>query len=560
MKKNYLIGPNLNSKIPESCCKKKDVRIAHLKNLLAGRNASFIRLKERLEWQRARAMKAVQVQKSVEGDKGKLEQTYYDLYFRQLTEARKFSERVETIRAALSNATEASIDEARCLLNVLEYETRIAIPTLSPFPRLRVDLGLRDYCTSFCHAHRRRMTSRMPNAFAGTRVNAILDLSAFENAADYFSAVHYASKGNVKREVSRSKSRGLHCKVFEPSQHLADIEKIFSSMPERQAGALRPPYNQGSEAFLKYIALNHPNGNPPCHYHHNTWHGIFESGEGYERLLGFIMIERHGQFGHYRHIMGHGDWLGEGIMYHLHFSVIEWIFSCQPGLSLVSYAQWTDLPNAIDTRPGLTRWKKKTLFRPIRLIETLYGTPEDIRREIIENSRNKLFPNYVLDHAKSAASLYSAALMGLRDVIHLAESKINEVTLVDHDSEMMKEMRKAYPESWIYHDGDAFAFIHETRAARRRFDVVILDPWAYMEQANVKLTKFLVGIANQYVLISLTEFHFFRPNHLKPVVEDVFPYFKSLDESIVSVDLILSSRSFGGLYWCVLKLSGSLAT
>jgi hypothetical protein len=256
--------------------------------------------------------------------------------------------------------------------------------------------------------------------------------------------------------------------------------------------------------------------------------------------------------------MGHGDRLGDGIMFQLHFAVVEWIYATQPGLSLVSYAQWTDLPDSIDTRPGLTRWKKKVLFRPIRLIETLHGRPEDIRVEVVENSMNKVFPGYVLETAQSAACLYSAALMGQRDVIHVAQRGIEDVTLVDHDAEMMAEMRKAYPERWTYEVGDAFAFIRNTRAARKRFDVVILDPWVYLEQANVDLTKPLVGIANQYVLISLTDIHFFRQNHLKPTNEDAFRYFHALDENIVAVDVLLSTKAFGGLYWCVLKLQGAL--
>jgi hypothetical protein len=205
----------------------------------------------------------------------------------------------------------------------------------------------------------------------------------------------------------------------------------------------------------------------------------------------------------------------------------------------------------------LTRWKKKTLFKPMCLIETLHGTPDELRAEIIENATNKTFPVNVLEDAQSVACLYSAALMGQRDVIHVAQRGIQVVTLVDHDAEMMAEMRKVYPENWNYHVGDAFEFVRAARAARNRFDVVILDPWVYLERANVEITKALVGIANQYVLISLTDIHFFRQNYLKPVAEDAYRYFHALDQRIVAVDVVLSTRSFGGLYWCVLKLTGT---
>lgn len=531
------------------------VRVDQLKAALFERRDAVVRLKEQLGRQRDLVEKAKERLRSVEGDKGKLEQTYYDLYFSSLVEAQLFSEKIDQIRMALAGKSGPEVTLVQTLIDQLEAETHIDIPTLRPYPRLRVDLGLAEGCSEFCRRHRRAMTQRMITAFTGTRVNAILDLSEYRDMAAYVEAVRAKSKGNVIREVRHAASRGLICRGFDPADHVADIEAIFQSKPERQAGPLRPPYNKGAEAFLTYVHDNHPNRMPPCLRHHNTWHGIFEGTPHGDRLLGFIMIERHGQFGHYRHIVGHGDLLDQGIMFHLHFAVVEWIYASQPGLTLLSYAQWTDLPDVIDIRPGLTRWKKKTLFKPIRLIETLHGTPEDIRADIVENAKGRVFPEYVLETAQSAACIYSAALMGIRDVVHFARREIQEVTLVDNDAEMMAELRKAYSANWDYHVGDAFAFIRSARASRKRFDVVTLDPWVYLEQANVNIIKSIVGIARQYVLISLTDIHFFRPNYLKPVAEDVFRYFHAREESIVAVDVVLSTQGFGGLYWCVLKLA-----
>lgn len=555
MTHKYDLGALLDNRSaihPQLRCKQLEEVITKLANSLIEHKSTVENLKNRLRAQRSLVKRGAQAYKDIEANKGKLEQSYYDIYFKQLAEAQQFNERLQTIRSELSVISGFSGDKLFPLLDQLGTETKIKIPTLKPYAVQRVDLGLSDACSDFCRSHRRRMTSRMGNSFYGTRVNAILDLSEYVDANAYLKAVHTKSKGNVTRESRRSMVLGLVCKIFDPFEHIHDIDAIFQSKPERQAGVLRSPYDQGAAAFLKYVQENHSNHMSSCPRHHNTWYGIFAPSDG--RLIGFIMIERHGQFCHYRHIMGHGDWLGEGIMFHLHFAVVEWIYACQPGLNLVSYAQWTDLPDVVDTRPGLTRWKKKALFKPTCLIESLHGTPEELRTEIIENSLNKAFPSYVLESAQSAACLYSAALMGQRDVIHVAQRGIQDVTLVDHDAEMMREMRKAYPRNWDYHVGDAFEFVRSARASRRRFDVVILDPWVYLERANVKMTKTLVGIANQYVLISLTDVHFFRQNHLKPVPADVFRYFHALDERILDVDLLLSTRAFGGLYWVILKI------
>lgn len=533
---------------------RKNLAVGHLKEKIQLKDATIASLKERVRKKNKAIEKIREKQLLVEGDKGRLEQTYYDIYFDRLSDAKKFSSKIKQLKESLTELSENESAHALKLIDQLETETHIDIPTLKPYPRLRVDLGRSEECDDFCRQHRRRLTKRMVTAFAGTRVNAILDLNLYANLSDYLEAVRAASKGNVIREAKKSESYGLICNTFDPKNYLNDIDAILKSKPERQAGALRPPYDQGAENFLQYVEKNHPNRTPACPLHHNTWHGIFEAiGKNY-RLLGFIMVERHGQFGHYRHIMGHADWLALGIMYQLHFAVLKWIYASQPGLTLVSYAQWTDLPDVIDIRPGLTRWKKKALFKPVQLIETLQGSPEQIRNEILENSQNKIFPNYVLENCDSVACLYSAALMGQRDVIHFTEHNIQDVTLVDHDAEMMAEMRKAYPSNWSYLVGDAFEFIHSARSKQKRFDVVTLDPWVYLETANIKIMKSIVGIAKRYVLISLTDIHFFRPNHLKPINDDAFQYFHALSENIIDVDVVLSTKGFGGLYWCVLKL------
>jgi hypothetical protein len=492
---------------------------------------------------------------AIEADKGKLEQTYYDQYFAKLAQAERLEHALNQVKDDVASGEGAR--RAVELLEQLVADAELRIPSLRPYLRLTVDLGIGEGCTDFCHQHRRNLVARMPTAF-NTRVMAILDLAEYENAEAYIDAVRAASKGNVIREARKAEAAGLTCHLFEPAEYADDIQAILDSKPERQGGALRPPYDQGAEAFLEFIREEHANREPPCPRHHNSWYGIFGAGPGSrETLLGFIMLERNGQFGHYRHILGHGDWLAKGIMFELHFALVDLMYSSEPGLSVVSYAGWTDLPDRVDARPGLTRWKKKTLFKPRLLLEVLSSPRERIISEIIENSANKAFPEHVLDGARSGACLFCAALMGQRDVIHFHRRGIDAVTLVDHDGDMMAELQKAYPESWTYLTGDAFDFIDSASAEGREFDVVTLDPWVYLQQRTIGHLRQLISLANNHVVISLTDTHFFRRNHVAPTADAVFRYFNSLDPRVRAAEVLLSTPHAGGLYWCVLDVQGA---
>jgi hypothetical protein len=267
-------------------------------------------------------------------------------------------------------------------------------------------------------------------------------------------------------------------------------------MPERQEGAMRPSYDQTVEEMGGAPAMLGPVTEPGCAKHHDYWFGIFRPAPGHAQgdgavtdaqLVGYIMLERNGAFAHYRHILGHGDFLQDGIMLQLQLELMEWVYKTQSGLEVISYAGWTELPGVIDTRPGLTTWKKKTLFEPRLLMETVTETPEAQIAELISKTENRPFPEWTLDGASSAACIYSAALFGQRDVIHMYRRGIQDVTLVDHDTEMLVELQKVYPDSWSYLTADAFAFIQEKAQSGDQYDVTVLDPWVYLQQKNVDI-------------------------------------------------------------------------
>lgn len=181
-------------------------------------------------------------------------------------------------------------------------------------------------------------------------------------------------KQAVIRNARKADKLGFICKPFVRSLYVPDIVAINQSKDVRSCGPMKPSYQRSVEEMggepTKYMAFEFPD----CPLHYGFFWGIFSPEQGHrqgsivtnERLLAYVRIIRFGNFATYSMILGHGDYLKHGIMYRLHFKIMEWL--CQKdnpyshGLEYLMYAGY------YDGDEGLTLWKKKTCFEPVYLI------------------------------------------------------------------------------------------------------------------------------------------------------------------------------------------------
>lgn len=119
----------------------------------------------------------------------------------------------------------------------------------------------------------------------------------------------------------------------------------------------------GSPSELKQLT------DPQCPVHNTYCWGIFERRLGHrqgvvvtdEKLLGYVKFKRLGNLATYSMILGHGEYLKFGIMYRLHYAIMQWLAQqqsngCLKGLEYVMYGP-------IDSgSAGLKEWKKRALF------------------------------------------------------------------------------------------------------------------------------------------------------------------------------------------------------
>jgi hypothetical protein len=191
---------------------------------------------------------------------------------------------------------------------------------------------------------------------------------------EYMARVKTVHKGAAIRQSKKSDRAGFVCKPFAWSNFTPDIVDINTSMDVRSGGEMKPAYRRTVEEMGGPPTRLAPVPEPACPVHGTTSWGVFEPRDGHrqgdvvtdEKLLAYIKFKRQGSLGIYTSILGHGDYLGQGIMYRLHYAIMQWLGehreTTQPDLDYVLYG-------AVESGAGgLQMWKKRCLFEPALLV------------------------------------------------------------------------------------------------------------------------------------------------------------------------------------------------
>ena len=212
----------------------------------------------------------------------------------------------------------------------------------------------------------------------GYDVAAILDLHRWRTYADYVKETKQKHKGSAHRHGKKAIREGFYAAPFAWKLHVPDACEINHSMPVRCGKPMRPAYCKSVEemggAPKKAMDFEPEN----CTLHNTIPWGVFEPKKCYyqgdvrtdAKLLAYIKFKRIGDMALYTQILGHGDYLQYGIMYYLHFSIMEWMLRLRrdyqqhtDGIRYIVYAQY------YSGNHGLRQWKRKVLFEPARLFQ-----------------------------------------------------------------------------------------------------------------------------------------------------------------------------------------------
>lgn len=233
-----------------------------------------------------------------------------------------------------------------------------------------------EVCRKYLGEFMRRMVSKYVaegSTFGRQLQSAAIDLRGF-HYEEYMRRIRQIHKGAALRQSRKADRQGYVCKQFVWKNFLPDIVEINTSKEVRSGGVMRRPYRRTVEQLgglpRKYVPLK----DPACPVHCTYCWGVFERRPGYrqgdvstdEKLLAYIKVKRQGSLGIYTSILGHGDYLQFGIMYRLHYAVMQWLAENLDGrLRGLRYLMYGALESG---NTGLQQWKRRGLFQGVYFV------------------------------------------------------------------------------------------------------------------------------------------------------------------------------------------------
>ena len=207
-------------------------------------------------------------------------------------------------------------------------------------------------------------------------VDEVLDFEAWERRIRKF------EQGNRNRAKNKAKRLGFYTKIFNPKLFVPDLFAVNTSTAHRSGGAMRGGYLRTIEEMGGPPVRYYPPDTPKCLVHWGLSFGVFVREPGHcqgdiqvdERLVGYVSLRRIGDFACYSTILGHAEYLKNGIMILLHHDIVEWIGQNRDhytkGLRYLMYG-------AVSSGgPGLMHWKKCGGFRGLAIDAFRNDLPE----------------------------------------------------------------------------------------------------------------------------------------------------------------------------------------
>lgn len=186
-------------------------------------------------------------------------------------------------------------------------------------------------------------TKRHPRIpiFANKAVGvALIDISKFTTKSEYLASVN--GKNSAAYFSRKAEKSGYKVETFNPNQHQQEILEIHFSNPDRQGKSL--PENYKNE--IQY-PLND----------YNRYYAAKVNG----KIVGYIWTIQSGELVVLNRIMGHQEFMKDGLMYLLATEVIGNIIHQK---SLVKFVMYDTFFGASE---GLKMYKKRLGFNPYKV-------------------------------------------------------------------------------------------------------------------------------------------------------------------------------------------------
>ena len=207
-----------------------------------------------------------------------------------------------------------------------------------------------------------------------------IDLLRYESFNGYRSDLGKRSSFFL-RNAKQAGKLGYVVQEFNASEYEKDMMQIASSMKVRSFGPMWINWLtqvEDDDSVFKKLPQNELH----CPVHWDRFVGVFAHSPNTlqgdlkdARLVGYARIQRVGNCVAYEDLIGHRDFMNDGIMKLLHCHIVHWLLdSNDPDVQGLDYMVHGSIERGND---GIFFWKKKALFMPYLIELVATELPED---------------------------------------------------------------------------------------------------------------------------------------------------------------------------------------
>jgi hypothetical protein len=217
---------------------------------------------------------------------------------------------------------------------------------------------------------------RQGESDAAARLRAtpiVVGLDCFENYSGFEACLRRQSSRTLSK-IRRAARLGYGVKRFALPMHVHDLHAIKTSMAVRSGGPVLARWLLKPGHIAEPARQVEEWQKPPCPTHWTIWWGVFKPEPGHcdghlqtdERLVAYVKLARCGDIVHYLDLMGHKEYLNDGVMILMHATIVSWLMESGEDMASGVRAVWY---GAIEHgREGLLTWKRRAGFEPVRII------------------------------------------------------------------------------------------------------------------------------------------------------------------------------------------------
>jgi hypothetical protein len=237
-------------------------------------------------------------------------------------------------------------------------------------PMLEIDFQFTDHtCDSLEHS-KRYVNNDLIKSIGLQAPIARIDLRNLS----YDSYINKIKKYKTHYDSRKADKQGYICKPFAKRLFVPDMFTINHSATIRGGSHIKGYFTSSLDELggppERYIHFSLPS----CPIHYLYYWGIFSPEPGYkqgdvitnERLIGYAFFRRIGNLAAYSQLVGHSDYLKYGIIYRLHFAIMEWI--CRRDDAYTQGIEYFMHGRYYDGGDGRILWRKKSHFEPAYIL------------------------------------------------------------------------------------------------------------------------------------------------------------------------------------------------